>query len=100
MAKNMIQFRDPDLSAWQSAVDETVAKAEAKGHALSVDGATPVTRPDQDDSMIAAGNAIASIVDQTAIAPEVRRKLTGSFGNSRTPWALVIRNGPPSSRLI
>ena len=71
MSRSMIQFRDPDLSAWQSAVDETVAKTAAEGHALSVDGTVPLSRPNQDDPMIAAVNAVASVVDETNAVPDV-----------------------------
>ncbi len=71
MARSMIQFRDPDLSAWQSAVDETVAKATGQAHALSVGGPAAASRPDQDDPMIAAANDLSSVIADTQIVPDV-----------------------------
>jgi Calcineurin-like phosphoesterase len=46
--------RDPDLSLWQSAVDEVVAKSTASSHAQSI-GETPVIqRPDTSNQMVQA----------------------------------------------
>lgn len=46
------QFRDPDLSLWQSAVDEVVAKRTGAARAESVGGPVVIQRPDTGDSMV------------------------------------------------
>jgi hypothetical protein len=46
------QFRDPDLSLWQSAVDEVVAKRTAGSQSQSVGESPVVHRPDSSDQMV------------------------------------------------
>jgi Calcineurin-like phosphoesterase len=49
---NLEQFRDPDLSLWQSAVDEVVAKRTGAARAESVGGPAVIQRPDTADRMV------------------------------------------------
>jgi predicted phosphodiesterase len=51
MAK-LQQFRDPDLSLFQSAVDEVVARKTAGTQSQEVGGPTAITRPDAGNSMV------------------------------------------------
>jgi hypothetical protein len=63
------QFRDPNLSLWQSAVDEVVAKHPAESATRSLDEAgLPVEtgRPDQDNELISQSNAVLSVLDPSA----------------------------------
>jgi predicted phosphodiesterase len=55
------QFRDPDLSLWQSAVDEVVAQKTGGTRSQDVGGGTTVARPDTSQSMVRA-----AAVDLTA----------------------------------
>jgi len=48
------QFRDPDLSLWQSAVDQVVARKTSATRSEDVGGGAAVTRPDNSDSMVHA----------------------------------------------
>ena len=52
MAKLKRNFRDRDLSLWQSAVDEVVARKTGAARAQEVGGAAVVTRPDISNSMV------------------------------------------------
>jgi hypothetical protein len=56
-------FRDPDLSLWQSAVDEVVAQRKGRARTLDV-GGRPVgaARPDLDDDTVNAATAAAEAV--------------------------------------
>jgi Calcineurin-like phosphoesterase len=47
-------IRDPDLSLWQSAVDEVVAKSTASSQAQSIGEAKVVQRPDTSNQMVQA----------------------------------------------
>jgi predicted phosphodiesterase len=55
------QFRDPDLSLWQSAVDQVVARKTSGTRSQDIGGGGAVTRPDSSDSMVHAAS-----VDLTA----------------------------------
>src|SRR6478672_8361921 len=46
------QFRDPDLSLWQSAVDEVVAKKTGSTRSQDIGGSGAVMRPDTGNSMV------------------------------------------------
>jgi predicted phosphodiesterase len=70
MARRMKQFRRPDLSLWQSAVDQVVGQSGASGPALSVDSTVPISRPSADQSMVAAANFVAETVNETGEAPQ------------------------------
>jgi hypothetical protein len=78
------QFRDPDLSLWQSAVDEVVAKRTGAGQAQSV-GETPVVqRPDSSNQMVqgamvdlAAENSGHSVPLPTSASPMVTEGVGG-----------------------
>jgi hypothetical protein len=52
MSRLKQNFRDPDLSLWQSAVDEVVARKTGAIRAQDVSGGTAVTRPDTSNSMV------------------------------------------------
>src|SRR5439155_19907962 len=63
------QFRDPNLSLWQSAVDEVVAKhpGESATRALAEAGLPVETgRPDQDNDLIRQSNTVLSVLDPSA----------------------------------
>jgi hypothetical protein len=59
------QFRSPDASLWQSAVDQVIARKNAGASpAAGLGGTTQaVTRPDQTEPEIAQANQIAGAVD-------------------------------------
>jgi predicted phosphodiesterase len=80
VARKMVQFRDPDLSLWQSAVDQVVSKAKAQGSALDIGGHAPASRPDQGDSMVAATADLATEVDKTKQIPDAVRVTTAAEG--------------------
>jgi len=61
------QFRDPDLSLWQSAVDEVVAKHTGAARAESVGGKPVIQRPDSSDSMVEG--AIVDLKAESANQP-------------------------------
>jgi hypothetical protein len=67
----MKQFRTPDASLWQSAVDEVVAKSTASSVARSADSPAAITRPSQSDAMVSGANIVAESVDQTNTPPAV-----------------------------
>ncbi|HWB95167.1 MAG TPA: metallophosphoesterase [Bryobacteraceae bacterium] len=73
MAK-LEQFRDPELSLWQSAVDEVVARKRAGSQAQDIGGAAPITRPDPNDAMIRMATlharAVETAREQGAPEPE------------------------------
>ena len=78
------QFRDPDLSLWQSAVDEVVAKRTGAARAESVGGAPVIQRPDSSDSMVqgaivdlAAENANQPLQAPTSAGPAVTEGVGG-----------------------
>src|SRR5437764_264029 len=71
MPSKMKQFRTPDASLWQSAVDEVVSKASASSVAKSADSPVAITRPQQNDSMITGGNIVADSVAETSAPPVV-----------------------------
>ena len=62
--------RDPDLSLWQSAVDEVVAKSTSSSHTQSI-GETPVIqRPDTSDPMVQGAAIDAEAVEAgTPLSP-------------------------------
>jgi predicted phosphodiesterase len=67
----MKQFRTPDASLWQSAVDEVVAKSTASSVGKSAGGPVAITRPAQDQAMVGGANIVAESVDQTGAPPVV-----------------------------
>ena len=58
------QFRDPELSLWQSAVDEVVAKRKAGSQVQGLGEPAAVTRPDTSDAMIHAAISDAKAADE------------------------------------
>ena len=110
MARQMKQFRDPDLSSWQSAVDETVSKAKSHGGALDINSPAPALRPDQDDPMVAAGNSVATVFDSTGQVPDVPKPQAIAQGfvdqakfcsttAFRLAKARLLGNGPEAAKL-
>lgn len=70
------QTRDPDLSLWQSAVDEVVAKTNTAANAHDGGGTTTSARPDTSHPMVqaaaadvAAEESKESLQSPTALAP-------------------------------
>ncbi len=57
---NLAQFRDPDLSLFQSAVDEVVARKTAAARSQAAGGPVAITRPDPGHSMVNTATAEAS----------------------------------------
>lgn len=76
----MKQFRSAKASLWQSAVDQVMARENAKKNAASspaaslIPGAGPVTadvkRPDQSDANIVHGNQIAAAIEAEHPIPD------------------------------
>ena len=62
MAK-LAQFRDPDLSLFQSAVDEVVASKTAGTQSQDIGGPATITRPDPGQSMVGMATMEAKVVD-------------------------------------
>ncbi len=96
----MQQFRDPDLSLFQSAVDEVVAKKTAGTQSQDVDGTAVVTRPDSGNSMVrmaaveleavdAAKQAGAPLPGVPAVAPQT---VTEGVGDTVRYCASLARN--------
>jgi hypothetical protein len=69
--KKLQQYRTPDLSLWQSAVDEVVSRTSSAAAARSADSPIAIARPDQSDPMIAGANLVANTVDTSGVAPTV-----------------------------
>ena len=67
----MKQFRRPDLSLWQSAVDEVVSKSTASTAARSANSPIPIARPDPGNDMVANANSVADSVVHTGTPPPV-----------------------------
>jgi predicted phosphodiesterase len=80
----MVQFRQPDLSLWQSAVDEVVSKTNAHGSALDVGGHAAIKRPDPGDSMIGGASDLVTEIDLTGKVPDVQHAPTAAEGVSDT----------------
>src|SRR5205814_2431673 len=112
MPSKMKQFRAPDASLWQSAVDEVVSKSSASSIAKSADSPVAITRPKQNDSMIAGGNAVADSVAETSappvvapLSPEVAARDIGQTAKfcSTTAFKLamakLMRNSAEAARL-
>jgi 3',5'-cyclic AMP phosphodiesterase CpdA len=66
----MKQVRSKELSLWQSAADEVVAKESAGSQALSANSRAAIRRPDQNDNLVAAANDLAESLDQGESLPE------------------------------
>lgn len=63
-------FRDPDLSLWQSAVDEVVARKTGAARAQDVGGQTAIARPDTSNSMVRAATIdLTAEDDQRPLQP-------------------------------
>ena len=71
MKKKLQQYRTPDLSLWQSAVDEVVSRTSSAAAARSADSPLAIARPDQSDPMIAGANLVATTVNTAGVAPTV-----------------------------
>jgi predicted phosphodiesterase len=69
------QFRDPDLSLWQSAVDEVVAKRTGTARAESVGEAPVIQRPDNSDQMVQG--AIIDLAAENSNHPLQAPEITG-----------------------
>jgi predicted phosphodiesterase len=68
----LTQFRDPDLSLFQSAVDEVVARKTAGTQSQDAGGPAAITRPDSTNNMVAMANAEAHAANaamQSGAAP-------------------------------
>src|SRR5215472_10786129 len=82
------QFRDPKLSLWQSAVDETIAKRKGGAQSEAV-GAPRVIgqRPDSSDLMMreamaycSAADAGQPLLEATAVGPAATEGLVHTAG--------------------
>ncbi len=76
--------RDPDLSLWQSAVDEVVAKRTASTQVLSEGEEPVVQRPDPGSQMV-----LGAAIDVTAEA----EKKPLSHPGCRTVRAVLLQHG-------
>ena len=105
------QFRDPDLSLWQSAVDQVVAKKTAATRSLDIGSTGTVTRPDTGHSMVRAaaldltaehaGNPLAPALPST---PEATEGLgdTAKFCSTvarKLAWAKITGNAAQAALL-
>ena len=64
------QVRDPELSLWQSAVDEVVAKRKVGSQAQDIaGGAAAVSRPDSSDPMVHEAASFAQTAQAAAAVP-------------------------------
>jgi predicted phosphodiesterase len=69
------QFRSPEASLWQSAVDEVLAASnEGASPAASLETEPrQITRPDQDDPAVVQANALAQALEEGKPLPDVER---------------------------
>src|SRR4051794_11677085 len=67
----MKQFRSPDLSLWQSAVDQVVSTSNAGNVARSANSPLAVTRPNPTQSLVTAADEVAIAAVEGQEIPEV-----------------------------
>ena len=71
----LAQFRDPDLSLFQSAVDEVVARKTAGTQSQDTGGPAAITRPDSSNSMVkmaaVEGHAVNAAIQSGAAPPPI-----------------------------
>jgi predicted phosphodiesterase len=94
MAQNK-QFRDSDLSLWQSAVNEVVSTKTSAGAAQSVDGPAVVPPPDPNNPMLQQSTADLTPLDEKQaelpIPTDNQRAATEGVGQTLAYCSTVAR---------
>jgi len=96
----LTQFRDPDLSLFQSAVDEVVARKTAGTQSQDTGGPAVITRPDPDNNMVKTANTEAHAVNAATESgappppppPAPAQAATEDLGSQLSYCASLARN--------
>ena len=93
----LAQFRNPDLSLFQSAVDEVVARKTAVAQSQNTGGPAAITRPDPSHDMVKMATAEATAATQGGAAPPAASPTpapaaTEDFGDQVAYCASLARN--------